>query len=166
MQQRKTKIYMIFGFVGSGKTTFARRLEEQLPAFRFSPDEWMVALYGTNPPADKFGEYHRKIELFIESQYKRLLELGVDIILDCGFWKRADRNYVRQFAASKGIETVLYWLECPEEEMLKRVLARNDTLESSGSLFIDQNAFELFKSRVEPLGSDEPHVRISSITEA
>lgn len=50
--------------------------------------------------------------------------------------------------------------------MLKRVLARNDTLESSGSLFIDQNAFELFKSRVEPLGSDEPHVRISSITEA
>ena len=38
-------IHMMFGFIGSGKSTFARKLESELRAARFSPDEWMVAPY-------------------------------------------------------------------------------------------------------------------------
>jgi predicted kinase len=42
--------HLIHGYLGAGKTTFARRLEEELPAIRFSHDEWMTNLYGDDPP--------------------------------------------------------------------------------------------------------------------
>jgi len=36
--------HLIHGYLGAGKTTFARQLERNIPAIRFSHDEWMVRL--------------------------------------------------------------------------------------------------------------------------
>lgn len=162
MTHKTPTIHMLFGFVGSGKTTFARKLEGELRAVRFSHDEWMVALYGTNPPAELFDEYYHRIARLIEAQYKRLLEIGVDVIIDSRFWRRAGRDAIRQLAASHGADIKLYALECPEDEMLERVLARNERLGTEGSVFIDRNAFEMLKTRVEPLGDDEVHIRVNT----
>jgi len=40
--------------------------------------------------------------------------------------------------------------------MLERVLKRTRDM-PEGALFIDENAFHLFKKRFDPLGQDEPH---------
>jgi predicted kinase len=37
-------LVVICGLPGAGKTTHARRLEQEMPALRFCPDEWMQAL--------------------------------------------------------------------------------------------------------------------------
>jgi len=37
---------MIHGYLGTGKTTFARKLERELPAIRFSHDEWITRIFG------------------------------------------------------------------------------------------------------------------------
>ena len=37
---------LIYGYIGAGKTTLARRLERNRPAVRFSSDEWVAGLYG------------------------------------------------------------------------------------------------------------------------
>jgi predicted kinase len=83
---------MLFGFVGSGKSTLARTLESELGAVRFSPNEWLVALYGTNPPAELFDEYHQRIARWMEVQYSRVLAVGIDIILETAV--KADENDV------------------------------------------------------------------------
>ena len=44
-----TNLHLIYGFVRAGKTTFARKLESEISAIRFTHDEWMVKLYGHNP---------------------------------------------------------------------------------------------------------------------
>ncbi|WP_460532347.1 AAA family ATPase [Flindersiella endophytica] len=36
------RVHLLCGLVGAGKTTCARRLAADLPAVRFSPDEWML----------------------------------------------------------------------------------------------------------------------------
>ena len=38
---------LIHGFLGAGKIAFARQLERELPAIRFSQDEWMARGLGT-----------------------------------------------------------------------------------------------------------------------
>lgn len=43
MKQRP-KAFLIHGFLGAGKTTFAKRLEEEEKALRFTHDEWMSQL--------------------------------------------------------------------------------------------------------------------------
>ncbi|MEK7394097.1 MAG: AAA family ATPase, partial [Fibrobacterota bacterium] len=50
-------IYLMHGFIGSGKTTRAKELERDLGALRITPDEWMAELFGDDPPADKFRHY-------------------------------------------------------------------------------------------------------------
>jgi predicted kinase len=45
-------VHLIHGCLGAGKTTFAKKLAEEVNGVRFNPDEWMVRLYGEDPPAD------------------------------------------------------------------------------------------------------------------
>ena len=56
-------IHALHGFIGSGKTTLARRLETQLGALRFTPDEWMTTLYGADPPADEYPDLLDRVRL-------------------------------------------------------------------------------------------------------
>ncbi len=149
-------LHMIYGFVGAGKTTFAKKLEHSLPAVRFTHDEWMNKLYGENPPLENFADYYNRVHDLIWIYAERLLELNQDVILDSGFWSRNSRDEARAKAKAVGAEPKLYFLDVPENVMLERTRKRNENLQ--GSLYIDDHAFGLFKTRFEPLGKDEEHI--------
>lgn len=151
-------LHMVYGFVGAGKTTFAKKLEHTLPAIRFTHDEWMNKLYGENPPLEYFADYYARVYDLIWVYTTRLLELKQDVILDCGFWSRGSRDEARAKATALGATYQLYFLDAPEEVLKERVRKRNENLQ--GSLYIDDEAFELFKSRFEPLYEYEEHVLI------
>ncbi len=155
---------MMYGFVGSGKTTYAERLEREVGAVRFTLDEWMSRLYGVAPPTGKFQEYTDRITELIWDVATRLLALGQDVILDFGFWSRASRNDARSRAEREGADAQLYFIKCSEEVMRRRVLERTDEL-PPGTLWINEAAFELFKARFEPLGEDEVHILLETDAE-
>lgn len=148
-------IHALHGFIGSGKTTFARQLERALPAMRFTSDEWMVTLYGQDPPEELFPVYHARVMALMETQWTRGLALGVPVILDHGFWTRASRDALRAKAAALGVPLILYALRLPHEEALRRVRERN---RREGALHIADETFALFRARFEPLESDEAAV--------
>jgi predicted kinase len=150
--------HLIHGYLGVGKTTFARRLENDLPAIRFSHDEWVTRLYGNDPPADEFPELCRRVYEQIDKLWPRCLELGLDVVLDFGFWPRRQRDETRATALAVGAGTRLYRLTCTEDEAWRRVQKRNLNLD--GSLFINRNTFEVLKSRFEPLGDDEERIEL------
>lgn len=150
--------HLIHGFIGAGKTTLAKRLEAELPAIRFTHDEWMAALYGSDPPAERFGEYYRRVSGVMEGVWVRCLELGLDVVLDFGLWTRRDRDTLRARVASVGAETRLYALGGTDEELWARVERRNQELESG--LFIARNTFEVLRGRFEPLGADEIAIKM------
>ncbi|GAA5511539.1 hypothetical protein Dcar01_00250 [Deinococcus carri] len=155
----EARIHALHGFIGSGKTTFARRLEREVPGLRLTSDEWMVALYGQDPPAELFPVYHARVMAVMEAQWTRALELGVPVILDHGFWTRESRDALRAKAAALGVPLTLYALTLPEEEARRRVRERNEQV---GTLYIADATFELFRARFEPLGAEEEAVPIPS----
>jgi predicted kinase len=77
--------HLLFGFLGSGKTTFAKRLEVEHAAIRFTPDEWMAGLFGDDPPEASFPEKAEAILELLEPLWMRCLSLGLDVVLDYGF---------------------------------------------------------------------------------
>jgi len=153
-------VHLIHGFLGAGKTTFARRLEASLPALRFTHDEWVTRLYGADPSADLFPEYHRRVSEQIESLWPRCAELSIDVILDVNFWSRRERDDTRARAAAVGANSRLYRLGCSDDEAWRRIEKRNHDLR--GALFIARETFELLKDRFEPLDADEARIEVAN----
>ncbi|MGF3027585.1 AAA family ATPase [Methylobacterium aquaticum] len=152
--------HLLFGFLGAGKTTLARDLEQRHRAVRFTPDEWMARLFGEDPPADTFPQHAAAILDLMEPIWTRCLHLGLDVVLDYGFWRRAQRDHARHLAEACGARAILYKVECREEEAWRRVATRNGRAERS--LYIAPETFDALKGRFEPLHADEAFVAATS----
>jgi predicted kinase len=152
-------VHMIHGYLGVGKTTFARQLEAQAQALRLTHDEWMLRLYGEDPPVAQFSELAERVSERLEFVWTRSVTCGVDVVLDLNFWSRNQRDHVRSLAVELGVDVKLYRLECSDDEAWERISRRNESL--SDSLFISRNTFEILRDRFEPLHNDEARVEIS-----
>jgi len=143
-------LHAIHGIVGSGKSTFAKKLESETKAIRFTHDEWMVDLFGTNPPVESFADNCDRVYKVIWKIAERALHGGADVIFDFGFWKRESRDRLRAFAEKVGADLRLYKLECPVELAKQRALKRTEEM-PDGALEITENTFNILLERVEPL---------------
>lgn len=146
-------IHMIHGYIGAGKTTFARKLEQDLPAIRFTHDHWMTRLYGDNPPADQMPEMTERVSSLLQETWVNCVKMGLDTVLDLNFWSLSDRDETRRIAQELGVKTKLYALNLPEDEAWRRTQNRNQDL--NGSFYISKNTFEVLKAQFEPLTPQE-----------
>ncbi len=147
-------IHAIHGFIGAGKTTLSCQLETQLPALRLNSDEWMVQLYGPDPPEEVFRPGIARVNALLRQLAERALHLGLHVVLDDGYWTRASRDGLRSWAAGLGVPLKLYALTLPEAEARRRIQERNA---QPGSLYIAPETYELFRQSFEPLQQGEPH---------
>jgi predicted kinase len=153
-------LHVMHGFMGVGKSTFSKKLEKEIKAIRFNNDEWMIRLFGANPPKEHYQDYYNRIEKLMMELAAKLLEVGQDVILDIGFWKRSSRDYIRGFAKEHGSEVKLYQITCPDEIALQRVLKRTEEL-PEGALEIDEHAYLELKKNFEPLQPDEEFIKVN-----
>lgn len=124
-------LHLVCGLPCAGKTTFAKRLEKEQQALRLTPDDWHTRLFGQDVEDEQHDERHDKIEdLLWEVVAARALEVGVDVILDFGFWSRAERDDYRGRARALGAAVRLHYLDCPESELFRRLVERNQILPS------------------------------------
>ena len=158
MAQQAPLAFLLHGYLGVGKTTLARRLETEHAAIRFTHDEWMRALYGNDPPEAFFADYAGRVSRLIEATWTRCLELGLNVVLDFGFWSRSERDRTRALIAQLGGECRLYRLTCLDEIARRRIEGRNEDLDAS--LFIAPATYDALKARFEPLGSDERSIEM------
>lgn len=149
-------LHLVHGLPGSGKTTFAVRLARERNAVRFTHDEWMVTLHGTNPPEALFREQFPRVFALIWEHAGRVLVTGTDVVIDAGFWTRASRDEARRWAAEQGVACRLYAMDCVVAEARRRVLARTAAM-PEGALEITGPTFDALAAQLEPLGPDEPH---------
>jgi predicted kinase len=78
-----------------------------------------------------------------------VLVLGVDVILDFGFWSRDEREELRLRAARLGARSELHFSGASEEELLRRLARRNACLPPDTFRIEDTRLrtwFELFEA--------------------
>ncbi|MFB9993789.1 AAA family ATPase [Deinococcus oregonensis] len=148
---------LLCGLPGSGKTTLARRLEARGQTLRLSSDDWMVPLFGQHMPREVFDA---RLGVVRELQWElaaRLLCLGLDVVLDDGFWRKAERDLYRLRAKEAGALCQVLFLDVSLAELQRRLTVRNAAAEA-GTFLIDPAALALFHDWFEPPTADEPSV--------
>src|SRR5918911_1916861 len=118
-------LHLIVGLPCSGKTTLAQELEHELPALRLTTDEWHVRLFGQDAEEPEHDTRHGLIEAMLWNIASRALELGTNVILDFGFWARAEREDYRLRAKRLGASSEVHFLDVPQAELLRRLAVRN-----------------------------------------
>ncbi len=118
-------LHIICGLPGSGKSTLGRKLEKELPGFRFCPDEWIKAIFTENNWQFGSEEYQEQIEALQLNLAKRLLQVNVNVIMELSTVDKDTRNRIRIEAQKVGARVKLHFLELPVEELKRRIIQRN-----------------------------------------
>jgi predicted kinase len=130
-------LHLMCGLPCSGKTTLARQLEQQHSALRLTPDEWHTRLYGQDVEEEEHNARHDLIESMLWEIAARVLSLGVNVILDYGFWAQSERIDYRLRAEQLGASSELHFVEVSEAVLLERLVRRNSQL-PPGAAFIPE----------------------------
>ena len=147
-------LFLICGLPGSGKTTLARQLELSGAALRLSPDEWIMLLLTDVTDMAELDRLRTPVEAIQWEVAKRVLALGIDVVLEWGFWSRAERDHYRAQAEAFGARVELRYLEVGRNELWARLSRRNANL-PRGTFVVTEEQLDRWWGWFQPPTAEE-----------
>ncbi len=147
-------VHLFCGLPTSGKTTFAKELEQNHKAIRFSLDEWMIELTDATIFDAEYGEMAEKLRERFWHTAVPILNQGVDVILDWSLWSRERRQKWIGRITELGANYTLYYLNIPPVVLRQRLEARNNEL-PPGAHPIPVTELDRFLPFFEPPADEE-----------
>jgi aminoglycoside phosphotransferase family enzyme/predicted kinase len=155
----QTFLIITHGYSGSGKSTMASQLAEQIGAFQIRSDIERKRLFGysTNAQTDSSidgGLYSPEASLKTYQHLKDLaqavLEAGFPVIIDAAFLKTEQRELFRRLAVDCGVPFHIIDFQASDEELCRRIQQRqNDASEATVAVLHQQQQSEQSLSEQE-----------------
>ncbi|MDX1666341.1 MAG: AAA family ATPase [Saprospiraceae bacterium] len=141
----------VFGLPGTGKTTFARRLADELEALHLNSDilRSEMDLRGRYDPETKARIYRELLD-----RCRRALRSGETVVVDATFYRESLRRDYEELVDEEGRELMWIELQASESTIRKRVETKRAYSEAD---------FEVYKKiRKEFEELSRPHLVLSS----
>ncbi len=152
-----TKLYLICGFLGAGKTTYSRALAAKENAIHLNPDEWCMKLFSKKAYEQNWSECFSQTIDRLWQEIKDAALCNQDVIFDMGFWTKESRDEARKRALELGLESEVHYVYAPDEVLKERISHRTGVIAEN-----NLRQFDSVKQSFEPPQPDEPHILVNN----
>lgn len=141
-----SKIHLIVGPVGAGKSTFALKLAKERRAVRLILDEWMMMLFRPDRPDEGvIAWYVERTYRCLEVIWKlteNMMAAGTEVVLEIGLIQKPDREQWYRRVDKAGYAMAVYVLDAPRDIRRERVERRNVEKGETFSIVVPPDFFE------------------------
>ena len=123
-----SRVILVCGPTGVGKTTYSISLSKKINAIRFSIDPWMKTLFAEDMTSLDYSWMIERVNRCYEQIWEvseQILRLGGSVVLDLGFTEKAQRKIFADRAKALGINAEVHYLDAPLAIRKNRVEKRN-----------------------------------------
>lgn len=153
-----SKVIMMCGVCGSGKTTYAKQKEKE-GYIRLSIDEEMWKAYGRKGidyPDSQYEELSEQTESILRDKLIALIKDGKNAVIDFSFWNKENRKTYKSIIEKHGGEAELIYMKADIETLRKRLKKRNLHLNANSPFIITDEILEHhYHGFQEPCGEGE-----------
>ena len=155
-------VYLICGKLCCGKSTYAKQLKENQKAVLLSVDEIMLAVFGLYA-GEKHDEYAANVQIYLFEKSLELIQTGVSVVLDWGFWSKTARDAAKEFYRSRNIECELHYLDVNDTVWQARINQRNQSVVAgkTTAYMVDSALAAKFEAKFELPAKEEVDVWVS-----
>lgn len=124
MNEKGTLIFFC-GKMGSGKSTYSKKLASELNAVLLSEDEWLSAIYPEE--IKNFGDYIKyssRLKPLLKGHVRRILHSGVSVVMDFPGNTKKQRSWFKEIFFEDQILHRLIYLQAEDQLCLKRIEQR------------------------------------------
>lgn len=150
-----SKVHFIYGQQGAGKSTYSKKLCQEIKGVYYSIDEWMWTLYGDDLPKPmKLGwimERVERCEQHIWTMAKRVVACDCEVVLDLGFTNSVKRNLFKKLAKEIDVPVQVHYVTAPLSIRKKRVLERNNEQGETFSFEVTPGMFDFMEGEFDSL---------------
>lgn len=118
----KPVLVMMYGFLGGGKTYFARQMVESMQAVHVSSDRIRGELFD-KPRYDK--EENQIVEHLTEYMIEEFLSAGVSVIYDYNVSRKVQRKRLHDLAMRLHAKPILVWFQLDYDTAFARLMKRD-----------------------------------------
>ncbi|MBO5253686.1 MAG: ATP-binding protein [Clostridia bacterium] len=118
------KVYLICGKICSGKSYYVNSLKTETGAVVLSCDELTSELFDNNL-GDKHDAMMVRVHRYLHKKAAEIALSGCPVILEWGFWRKADREYAKKYYVNQDIPVELHYIDISDAAWQKNIDARN-----------------------------------------
>ena len=157
-----SKVIALCGKLCSGKTHYSRMLQVQNNAVILSTDEIFFDLFH-HQEGPRHDEILADIQKYLHKKALEITGAGCNVILDWGLWRAEEREAIRSFYRSHGVEFQLHYIDISDSDWQRNIALRNQAVleGQSTDYYVDDGLLRKMQSLFEPPTAEEIDVRYS-----
>lgn len=146
-----SKVMAICGKICSGKSYYAKQIKEKENAVILSKYEATYELID-NKQGEFYNVFAERVNKYLMKKAVEIVKAGCNVILDWGFWTKAERQETTKYFNQFGIDVEWHYIDIEQTRWEQLIEERNNKIQNGNGgsdFYVDEGLLNKILSKFE-----------------